>query len=493
MRTEAETDSKGFSYLFTAFSSLIILFLIAVSALAASATVRTAPSRSCVIEDKYAPGLSLDASIDVQAIPSYQATARQMLRERNFRQLDCLADDVRLKKARLAGGMWKLHLIYNGLGSPVSYPMHATQKDWDAHLQQLRQWVALRPTSVTARVALASSLVNYAWDARGGGLSDTVSDSGWKLFNERLTEAKQILDRGALPGKCPEAYVVMQRVALGQSGGADRLRALFDQAVKTEPEYYYYYRVYSGSILPQWGGEEGAVAKFAQESADSIGGERGDALYFQIAVNLLCGCNNDQGLRFSVPRMEKGLAALEKQYGVSMMNLNLMAHAVIYGPDADPVFADSAFKRIGDQWDPETWSQQEHYESARKWASEYAPSVLKRRAMEDAAETNAHSSAGLRYKDSFDEILKGLAEKCVSAPSGSVDKFRVFVRIGAKGNVEDMRIYSNNPIAICLSQTLLEAERKETTPFPQPPQAPYWMRLDVDVATLAPVASNPSH
>jgi len=220
----------------------------------------------------------LDASTNVQAGPSYQATAGQMLKDRNFRQLDCLADGVRLRKERLAGGMWKLLLIYNALDSPVPYPMHATEKDWNAHLQRLRQWVSLRPTSVTARVALASSLVNYAWDARGDGFSETVSDSGWKLFNGRLTEAKQILDGGALRDKCPEAYVVMQRVGLGQSWDAIRLRALFDEAVKTEPEYYYYYRIYAGSILPQWGGEEGGVAKFAQEAADGIGGERGNAL-----------------------------------------------------------------------------------------------------------------------------------------------------------------------------------------------------------------------
>jgi len=191
--------------------------------------------------------------------------------------------------------------------------------------------------------------------------------------------------------------------------------------------------------------------------------------------------------------MEKGFAALEKQYGVSMMNLNLMAHAVIYGPDADPVFADSAFRRIGDQWDPETWNKQENYESARKWASEYAPSVLKRRSMEDAAETNAQTSEGLRYRDSFEQTLKGMAQKCVSEAGGSLDKFKAFVSVGAKGNVEDLRIYSNNPIAICLYQTLLDAKRKEATPFPQPPQAPYWMKLDVDVATLTPVASNPGH
>src|SRR2546426_627080 len=40
-----------------------------------------------------------------------------------------------------------------------------------------------------------SLLVDYAWDARGNGLANTVTSEGWELFDQRLTEAAPELAR----------------------------------------------------------------------------------------------------------------------------------------------------------------------------------------------------------------------------------------------------------------------------------------------------------
>ena len=59
--------------------------------------------------------------------------------------------------------------------------------------------------------------VNFAWHARGDGMSDTVTDSGWKLFAQRIEKAKNILDNASsLPAKCPHWYHAMQLVAKAQ-------------------------------------------------------------------------------------------------------------------------------------------------------------------------------------------------------------------------------------------------------------------------------------
>ena len=144
----------------------------------------------------------------------------------------------------------------------------------------LQRWASARPESITARVALAKSYVNYGEDARGSGFADTVSESGWKLLAERTTKAKLILDEASkLSTKDPEWYVVMQELVLHQDWETPARRALLEQAVKFEPEYYYYYRLFANSIQPKWGGEEGEVETFLQESSDRIGGDAGDILY----------------------------------------------------------------------------------------------------------------------------------------------------------------------------------------------------------------------
>jgi hypothetical protein len=54
-------------------------------------------------------------------------------------------------------------------------------------------------------------------------------------------------------------------------------------------------------------------------------------------------------------RIERGFEASEKQYGVSMLNLNRMAFLTARTRPGDPIFADKTLTRIGEQWDEETW------------------------------------------------------------------------------------------------------------------------------------------
>ncbi len=341
--------------------------------------------------------MNVDASVDVQALPDYEKTIYGLLQAGKFEQLDCLADSVRARKETFPGGMWKIHIIYGGLEKP---PLHATQEDWDTHMQLLQTWVSASPESITARIALAESYINYGWDARGSGFSDTVSDSGWKLFTERTAKAKQTLEEAsALPAKCPEWYVAMQNVALAQGWELDARQALLDKAVKFEPAYYYYYRLYANSIQTKWGGEEGEVAKFLQKTADQIGGEAGDILYFRAAATMVCGCQSDQGLNLSWPRIQKGFAAVEKRNGPSLENWNSMAHMA--QSFSDGMVAFKLFERIGDQWSETVWRTYPEFESAKRWANHMGPFIARKQAAEDSAEANLQTLEGKNYSAAF--------------------------------------------------------------------------------------------
>src|ERR1035441_7850947 len=158
--------------------------------------------------------------------------------KKNSADLDCLADAARAGKTRFSGGGWKLRNIYIGLDSPQ--PGHPTQEDWLRHMELVQLWGKRNPSSVAAPIALAESYASYAWDARGDGFSNSVSESGWKLFGERMAKAKAILDENsALASKCPDWYITMQKVAQGQSWELPQATALLEQAIKFEPEYSY--------------------------------------------------------------------------------------------------------------------------------------------------------------------------------------------------------------------------------------------------------------
>jgi hypothetical protein len=409
-----------------------------------------------------------------------------MLKEEKFGELDRVADHSRAAKERFPGGMWKLHELYKGLYEPVPYPVHPTQEDWDALLQELQKWVTARPESVTARVALAWAYIGYAGDARGDGYANTVSESGWKLFRVRTADAKRILEEAsALPTKCPEWYVVMQSVAQNLDWSETEKRALFERAIKFEPGYYYYARTLASGLLPKWGGAPGATEKFAQEAADRVGGDQGDILYFQIASSnsVMCACAGDPHL--SLERIERGFDATEKQYGVSMLNLNRMAFLAARTRPDDELLADKAFARIGDQWDEETWRIEEDFKLAKTAAS----FLGKRQAIQQAAEANMKTPEGLRYKVAFEKPYKELVKECVRPSDSDVGTFMTLTNVGAKGTIEDVRIASPSGVAMCLYEKLHALQLAKATPFPPPPQAPYWVRLDVNLGEFAPVAT----
>lgn len=450
-------------------------------------------SGSCNLSSEDAAGLAHDSNTDMHAVRDYMDTVARLLKQEKFEQLDCLADHARSGKERFSGGMWKIHNLYSALASPVQYPVtHVTQEDWKIRLQHLHHWNAARPNSITARVALASFYIEYAWDARGHSSSDGVSDNGWKLVDERAAEAERILQESlALNVKCPEWYVVMQHVAQLQSWDVRRLRTLFDDAFKFEPDYYYYAQAHALLVEPRWFGAPGDAEKFIEQTADHLGGDKGDIFYFQVANGVVCGCEQDPHL--SIEKIERGFEATERQYGSSMLNLNRMAFLASQTDLRDPVFAAKILPRIGEQIDEETWKDPADFQAAKQWAAKWAPRVAKTREIEAAALANMQTPEGAHYRNAFEKPYRELFHQClgserVNAQPGE-SSFKTFTEVGATGTVEAGFIEAMNPVVMCVRQKLGAAQLAKSVMFPTPPQASYWVRLDLDWSEFAPLAA----
>ena len=469
--------------------NILMLSALAWSGLS-SAAEQNANSTHCNISETNAAGLNGDLSVDIHALHNFMDTAARILKEEKFVELDCLADHARSGKERLPGGLWKIHALYQGLRQPVPYPVHATQEDWTHLLQRLHRWVKARPESITARVALALACLDYAHDARGSGYANTVSESGWKLFEERTAEARRILKEAwRLPSKCPEWYVAMQMVSVNQGWSVTEARALFEEANKFEPEYYTYARDLAYYLLPKWSGDAGDTEKFLQEVADRIGADKGDILYFQVAAAnyVICGCDGNPELSWD--RIKRGFEASEKHYGVSMQNLNRIAYLACYFGERDPIYADKILTRIGDQWDVETWERKEDFDKIRQWASAVAPIAAQVRVIEATAAANEQTPEGARYKAVFEKTYRELLQQCARSDGDSVTqwegKFNTLTNLGAKGTVEEIQIQSMGPVVTCLGKKLYSFKQENTTPFPPPPQALYWIELHLDWADFA--------
>jgi hypothetical protein len=282
----------------------------------------------------------------------------------NFDDLDRMADEYRREKTRLAGGEWRLRQFYGILDAP-----QLTDKDSVDHIEHLTNWMKKRPESITARVALATSLHRWAWVARGNGFANTVTPEGWQLFNKRIAESQMVLEGSAnMHTMCPQWYSEMMTVGLAQSWDERRLQEVFERGVQFEPEYFYLYKQYANYLLPKWDGKPGDSADFAKRYANKLGGDQGDMLYFQIATELIrVGDGNFPVKEMNWERIQKGADFLVAKYGQNKKINNQLAFMAFKYKDAEA--ARRQFAVIGDEWARGVWKDRQRFDRARDWSN----------------------------------------------------------------------------------------------------------------------------
>jgi hypothetical protein len=288
-----------------------------------------------------------------------------LLSQQKFSDLNTLADELRTQRLRFRGGSWQLHHFYAIVSSPGSST--ATDAAWQAHIATFEQWIQSDSASPTPRVALAQTYLGFAWKARGNGFANTVTPEGWKLFGERVQSARTVLEQAkALTVTCPHWFLEMQTVALAQSWEHARFDALAEQALATEPEYYYVAVREATYLLPKWYGKPGDTEEYAGRVADRIGGEEGDAVYLLIASAVNC-CSRTQAPKLSWPRIQNGFAAIGKLYGSTNHRRNVMAYLALSA--GDEATAQNLFARIGNDWNKSVWKTKANYDASRSGQS----------------------------------------------------------------------------------------------------------------------------
>jgi hypothetical protein len=66
----------------------------------------------------------------------------------------------------------------NGRYAQLADPRFTASKDYEQHLLELARWRKEIPESPAALIAAADSYIHFAWQARGGGAADKVTQRG---------------------------------------------------------------------------------------------------------------------------------------------------------------------------------------------------------------------------------------------------------------------------------------------------------------------------
>ena len=169
-----------------------------------------------------------------EEIYAFRLKTRQAYNRRQFDELETKARELRVAKPLFSNGSWKIAQFYESFECRHDEP----ESMWQLHDRIHHDWIAAKPDSVTARVAYADFLVEYAWRARGSGFADTVTKTGWRLFRERLASARSVLGEARrLPEKDPVWWLVALFVARGESWTRMEYNALFAEAKAFAPTF----------------------------------------------------------------------------------------------------------------------------------------------------------------------------------------------------------------------------------------------------------------
>lgn len=298
--------------------------------------------------------------------PAREECYREMLairphfNESRFDELEALADRYRQSMERDRHGQLMLATFYSALECDRKEP----ESRWEQHKGIYKAWLEAKPESITARTAYTKFLISYGWKARGGGYASTVTKEGWRLFGERLQQAREsFLASRKLQTRDPILYASAITIARAESWPREDLIGLFKEAFAAYPDDSRCLRGTITYLLPRWHGKEGEWEYFLNVATEKEG-ERGDALYAEVVLDYSYYEENlFKETAVSWPRTRKGLELLLAKYPESVTLRSQAAQLAAMAEDY--TFAAPLFAALGDNVILHIWETPERFATLR--------------------------------------------------------------------------------------------------------------------------------
>lgn len=293
--------------------------------------------------------------------------AKRLRLANDFDGLEALADSLRSSQERDDSGTWLLGFFYRIASEVPSDPA----KEMEA-VTFHENWVQARPNSITAQVALAMAQTNWAWNARGGGYSKSVTDEGWRLFAERLENASEVLKRAStLSAKCPGWYDVASKVALGQGWDRELYLVMTDEGLRSYPTYG---RIITNACywqFPRWHGEPGDFESWIAEQANQAPEAIRDRSYAQMVwLADLMRMSSDiifASGRLDWDRTKAGFAAILSEDPENLVVRSEFARLALLAKDRTT--AREQFEILGGRYFPPVWQDSPNlFKAAQSYA-----------------------------------------------------------------------------------------------------------------------------
>ncbi len=100
--------------------------------------------------------------------------------------------------------------------------------------------------------------IHWAWEARGSGTANTVTQKGIELFYQRLLMAQSLFEQAiSLDDNYAEPYIGQIIIAMGTGFERDQVWEYFAKALTRSPNHFTAHSHMIDALAEKWGGEQG--------------------------------------------------------------------------------------------------------------------------------------------------------------------------------------------------------------------------------------------
>lgn len=289
--------------------------------------------------------------------------------EKRYAELDALFDELFASQRVDPNGNWVVTQCAVAIENPPGGRL-VDDDLWRAHLAQFAEWEARQPTSSTALTLHGRAWIAYAWVARGSDVASAVGPAQWQQFEERLAEARLLLDRAlAQPQPSPLAYAGMLTVGMGESWSRERMNEMFERAVTQAPQYPALYTHMAIALLPRWGGAPGDWQRLAEASVTRTRAALGMGMYARIVHAIINYAGVPEVLHpnyISWSLLRQGWQDLGSRYENQTWFLEQRGYAAcLFGDRSEAL---DVFGLMQGTMCMEVWKSHEHLDELADWA-----------------------------------------------------------------------------------------------------------------------------
>jgi tetratricopeptide (TPR) repeat protein len=287
-----------------------------------------------------------------------------MFRNRRYDILEKHLLSLLKGKNRDKDGQSSLDLAYQKLCN-----IQEPERSYAAIITEFKYWLTRNKSSHFANACLGIVHISYAWEARGSGFANTITEEGHRIFKMRLSTAKEYLEKAySLDPSDPVVPAELITVAMGMGLGRNEVEKQFQRAIiadSTDHQAYFSKLLY---LMPKWFGSKEEMFSFARESVRKAPPKTRIPLVLPVAHWEMYQRSGENSSYFRNPNIWKEMKevyqTVTKSFPEEKTTRNWFARTAYLAGDYDT--AREELKKIGDDWDKDAWNNKSTFDEVKR-------------------------------------------------------------------------------------------------------------------------------